>query len=881
MSAETPSGSTKPSSKPLKEWQGPGAAGPSGASVRVDGGTGGTYPDPKSTGDTSSGPSEGSRRSGVKLSRESRAALAKEREKKRRKLRLAEIKRGFRENLAFIVFGAALLVLSIFVWGTPILIASRYYHLSTMFLIVGAVSVAGGTLTSLLPEDDDLAELPRSTESHVVLRRSEWAASMEELNNLRTLVGKILPKDLIDAAMKPTMAAQAGPITLDRLKEAMDMQGAKMAALNIAVSGLANIPGPEKPTVEVAQPASQPVTPAAQEAVPKPMPQMVTPAKPPVVPRAEEEQVSPLPTLTEAAGTPTQKFLGLGTGALDWEVAAFRTARTTGVMRKTNEAARNYVMRSALEAALEATKVGGAAPSMKTVVKAITNNLIEAQRDLTSRQVNELSNVLERDAKKWVEDTGIPRNPGENLLDFATRVSGALEVAETRVSVELPKPKPMAGLQWTLALFRGFFVSYLGDDRADELIKQVGMEATEGGPAFTKRIAQGDKDDLSILTGMVKDTIRSWPLTTISTSEKDTLVNDFEEFIKDMKGGPGSAPSETAPPLRPVSESPAGERPLERAPPPPAEIPTPAPPSPAPAIPPQPAPQRPQEVPARPLVSSPPLRAPPRPTPPGAPPPPPPGGQMNSVDWEVLTFRAASSSGLVRDQNEPAKDYLKRAYHEIARLGKKPAPLAMATAVSGTLMEAHRSLTERQMRQLSQTLDEPTNQWSQEIKVPRNPGEHVLDYAARARSVLEALVRTSSEAIPQRELAGLRWSLTLFKGFLEGYLGKKETEAIIEEVQEEVESGQVAEGEGGAKAKDELVTYAQLVKNALRTLMAKGYEKERIEQLLREFDQFVEDMSAPSPAVPGLTKTRRTTEKEAPERIKKMFGWVPEKKEEE
>jgi Arc/MetJ-type ribon-helix-helix transcriptional regulator len=99
------------------------------------------------------------------------------------------------------------------------------------------------------------------------------------------------------------------------------------------------------------------------------------------------------------------------------------------------------------------------------------------------------------------------------------------------------------------------------------------------------------------------------------------------------------------------------------------------------------------------------------------------------------------------------------------------------------------------------------------------------------------------EKVPLKELAGLNLSLTLFRVFLEGYIGLKETDALMENVKKASAGKDASKPVHRMGEKEDFATYAELVRNSLRNLSARGVEKEKVEHAMREFDDFVRVMS--------------------------------------
>ena len=255
-------------------------------------------------------------------------------------------------------------------------------------------------------------------------------------------------------------------------------------------------------------------------------------------------------------------------------------------------------------------------------------------------------------------------------------------------------------------------------------------------------------------------------------------------------------------------------------------------------------------------------------------PTPPAQGRIGVVDWEEAAFRAAYTAGINRNANETATEYFNRVNSVIGKGLNAPNAIAKANAAYSTLMEAHRGLTERQMDKLSTLLEEHRQMCEEAIEVPKNPRESFLDYLVRVRGVLETRTRKETPVVPPKELEGLNWSLTLFRVFLEGYIGLKETEAVMADVEKGAGVGGAAKPVHKLGQEDDFMTYAQLVKNSLKSLSARGIESDKADQVLREFEDFVSDMSESAPNVPGLTRNPDDVKKEAPERIRKMFEWM-------
>ena len=114
-------------------------------------------------------------------------------ETKKKDSRWNEFMRGLERSSLLLCAGVCLLAISIVIWGVPTHIGSHSYPLWMLFFIAGVVAIAGGTLASLAPDEDE-DKMPESTENYVVVERKKWDSTMKELTDLRTLSTNVLPQ---------------------------------------------------------------------------------------------------------------------------------------------------------------------------------------------------------------------------------------------------------------------------------------------------------------------------------------------------------------------------------------------------------------------------------------------------------------------------------------------------------------------------------------------------------------------------------------------------------------------------------------------------------------------------------------------------------------
>lgn len=289
---------------------------------------------------------------------------------KNAKTRFSEVLKGLEQNYILIFLGGALLALSLLTWGNNDHFGSSHVNLSVMFLIIGVVSIAGGALTSFLP-DSDVAEVPKSTKTHIVLDRAYWASTMQELENLRRIVRSVRPTNKVETASKREVAVLETQPKNDQLAVGAEIQAAKAEFKEPSSGGL------EPEPVKV------------------------------VVPELKS------PILAPAGSTKR---------VVEREAAAFRAAYATGIPRIAGETAKHYLDRAN---ALIAS--GLAVPDSSAVAAAASSSLMESQQRLTKRQISDLAQELDEETKRWSEETMVPRKPGEELPDYAVRVRKVLE----------------------------------------------------------------------------------------------------------------------------------------------------------------------------------------------------------------------------------------------------------------------------------------------------------------------------------------------------------------------------------------------------------------------------------------------------------------------
>lgn len=879
MSSELPKKKTKgkPSKKPLTEWHGsdvepspekkqdapeqgkPAAPVPESAAKA-----------PKSEADTPSSTQ-------VSSVDKPRASAPK---KSKTSTRAQEIIKGLEQSAPLLFVGGGLLVVAVLLWGVPSHIGGRTYPLYIVFLLIGAVALTGGTIASLVPEEDLEGEIPKSTEKYVVVKRRDWVEKNRELSKLQAMLKNALPKEAVSEAgpMTTTVAKSSIPATsalapplmdsdiasaLDEIQRALDIQGEEVASVTIGTSAQPKV---ETPTTSVSE-SPVPETKSAPTVVPASQSQPVIAAAPETLPPTEKPAV-PVKPLEEVVEAPPSEQSSI----TYWEVAAFRTARTTAVIRNPAETARDYVMRSTLEAG----KSGGRVPDLSKITRALSANLTEAYKELSKRQTSELSSALGKEGRQFVQDAGIPRNARESLVDYVDRVDSLLESATKAKALERRIKVSSAGVRAYMPSFRNFLESYLGRRATDDLAKSVEVQAASQGEVIVSSSTQAD-GELLAYAQMLRGSLGEIQSDTLTSGQLDRLLSAFDTFVQSLKGKALKAewpyPGEDTQPRSAPKAPDWQETPAE------GEI---APEKPVPRQTSQPKAVVPSvtNMPKSELKAG---QAPPsEPSPPTGPSQRDDQGlaTMSPTDWEMSAFRAAFATGVSRKEGEKPAEFLERVRAATAGKELKPTPLELVSAVSSSLTEARRSLPEKQMDDILRHLDDTVEGWAGQVKVPRNPGEQMLEYALRAKDVLETVAKTATEAVPERELAGLKWSLTLFRGFLEGYLGQQETARIVNDVESEAKSRQGGPGRRPVGTND-VLTYGTLVKNALKSLSSRGVEKERIDSLLVEFDEFVKDVTSTGPAVPGLGQSRKEVASQAPNKMKQMFDWLAEEEKEQ
>jgi hypothetical protein len=773
--------------------------------------------------------------------------------------RTQELLEGFESSAPLLFFGVAAIVISILFWGSYDRIGDRYYPLWVVFLLVGGIATVGGTLAALVPEGEEDG-IPESTPDYVVLEREKWVATQTQLRNMKALVARIPSADLVKATLRPEAEIRGREPSLKDIADYTDLTGAKLEALRLALARqvdgksaaeMGGVPLSEKPVDRSSiSPGTRPLA-TPQASSPSPDPSLLTNAPNPMDRRAAQ-------TIGASYG---MQFLSPKDGIGPWESTAFRTAMSTGALRNEGESGRDYALRGALESA----RLAGKTPDPAILVVALRRTLEQSRLQIGEKKFPEFLRSLESECKRLDERLKVPRNAGEPLDEYLARVNGVYSTLE-RTAVAAPDQKnTMAGFQWALALFRGFLESSIGPQRTAQLVDSLAEEAASG--SVFRSTTEDAGDEMATYARLVRNALSALSPGTIPPEELGRILREFDALVTDLKGSDDASSGSSIPAAIPPKESVARvnqifeavigratTRPLPR-----REVPEPQEPV-----------QTPPSVPGASAPSPTSSDGAPRAASPSTAPSTKPA--MSQVDWEASAFRAAYATGVIRQQNEPAKEYIQRAQLEHpSGASSPPVSLQMAKAVSASLMEAHRGLSEREMSALSKTLEETSRKWSQDVNVPWNPGEPLIDYAVRVRGVLEALDRTAVDSSPRRGTAGLQWALTLFKGFLEGYLGKTGMESVIHDVES---TAALAEGgksrDGSEEPGDELATYAQLVRNSLRSLPSQGYDASTVNETLAEFDTFVNDIrSGPTRLSAGTSRTPQTGPR--PEDIHRMF----------
>ena len=711
--------------------------------------------------------------------------------------RAAEIKQGFEESLPMLVFAAVCLFLAVDFWGTPTRIGDRYYPIWILFLLIGAIAATGGTVAAFVPEDEEEeGQVPRSTADHVVIARAKWQTIQRELKDLKLLVNEILPSDLVHAAIVPTEAEKKKPVTESDIESELAALSARTRALDIGVES-----EPERLSL-------------------------------PVSAALELEGEPPVLTLAGSAlATP-------GAGAaipLASEVDALRTAHITGVVREPGETPGEFIRRATLDYARAGTQ-----PRPVEMTRAVCASVRESYRRSSEDEMKEFSREIQEDLRQFMNETGVHLNPGETLAEYVTRVLSVLEAVD---QTEAAPPVPLAqatSVHWSLSLFRGFLESYLAQRDVEALVGEVEREvaASQGQPG-----APHGSDDLRTYAQLLKNSLKPLVGTSLGLWEMEALSKEIDAFVMGMtrqSTSPG-----TPPPTR--KEVQAARQRLDGL---------------FAALPGMGGPQHgatlSQQVrlaeAARPaFVSA----------------PPPPAARMRAVvppvpkgpvEREIESFRVAVTSGVDRSVSEEVEAYLSRALVEGNLADTPERAWKQARAVAATLAESYRRLTESQMQTLFDSVGRDAENIFHSARFLRETGETMGEFVLRVhesrappREAPPAAAPAASVpplAVPAGGLSGLKWSLALFRGVLESYLSREQAQKVVTAVETDVEH----HGTGTAlaeKGQSDMMLYARLVKNALRSLPPGQMKPADAEALSKDIDAFVEEMT-PS-ASPGAS----------------------------
>lgn len=243
------------------------------------------------------------------------------------------------------------------------------------------------------------------------------------------------------------------------------------------------------------------------------------------------------------------------------------------------------------------------------------------------------------------------------------------------------------------------------------------------------------------------------------------------------------------------------------------------------------------------------------------------------VEAEVLAFHTALSTGIPRRQNEDAAVYVNRINHMVPPgLGASPIPSANAVgeSVAEDLLEAHRTLSPRNLALLGEAVESRVNEVGSRVGVLRGKYEDLSSYATRIKAASRSPVRVpipvspltpvpaasppassggtlntilhSSTPISQAQTRSLTWALALYRGFLQNYFSAADIDRIAKEV--EAESPWVATS---PRSENDLLTYSRLLKNAIIASQRTASPPIDVNRVLREFDQFVEMLKETAP----------------------------------
>jgi hypothetical protein len=252
-------------------------------------------------------------------------------------------------------------------------------------------------------------------------------------------------------------------------------------------------------------------------------------------------------------------------GAVDDEMAAFNTATNTGIKRHMNEDAASYVIRAKAASRAQATPLTDA-----TLVESVMDDLVEAHRALSEKDVQTLVLRVEGRVNKLGLVVGIPRDTREPMMDYVSRLQTTLRtrslqpapVQLTKAPVgeapEEPSPEegeqtaaapeeeggstldvilhpPMAGaaslpsgLPWVLSLYRGFLKSYFSPTELDNISDEM-ISSSSKLPA-----QPGSEEELVVYSRLLKNAIQSSQKSKNAKIDIDKILTDFDQFVETL-----------------------------------------------------------------------------------------------------------------------------------------------------------------------------------------------------------------------------------------------------------------------------------------------------------------------------------------------------------
>jgi hypothetical protein len=232
------------------------------------------------------------------------------------------------------------------------------------------------------------------------------------------------------------------------------------------------------------------------------------------------------------------------------------------------------------------------------------------------------------------------------------------------------------------------------------------------------------------------------------------------------------------------------------------------------------------------------------------------------LDTELQAFQTAFLTGISRHTNEGAPAFVSRA-HSLAHSQSSPTTAAIAASVVDDLLEAHRTLSKKDLGVLNRAASNTLTSLGKSVGIERANKEPLIDYAARVKSSLQARAARGDRATedvsqasaegafsligslmgvknaPLPPSPGLTWTIALFRGFLQDYFSSQEIQQISDEAAA-AQPGVAPE----PSSEDELTVYSRLVKNAIIDHYRRSGGEVDVDHIIREFDKFVEVLKA-------------------------------------